>query len=213
MGFGSSPQRVSGDGPVVLTTVQKWRGFEMLLLDPAISVWNLVPENCFLLQQKYSNISCFWEKQPLGCLRISRAFHHSKPCYINGLVLPPDNMQFPHPPPRRLTAGAAVRTTQARCWIPRNLLKIFPTDVSDCVPKTAADIEEERAIKEVCYISGEYYRIQYPHKHQSRKTASSCWKNELLPSEAAKRDLQKGKYFPPSRTMFTSFSITVTGRN
>ncbi|XP_074996718.1 uncharacterized protein C12orf50 homolog [Calonectris borealis] len=64
--------------------------------------------------------------------------------------------------------------------------------VSDWVPKTAEDIEEERAIKEICYKSGEYYRIQYPHEHQSTKTVSSPQENELLPLEATERDLQKG---------------------
>ncbi|KFP36298.1 Uncharacterized protein C12orf50, partial [Chlamydotis macqueenii] len=45
----------------------------------------------FLLQQNYMNISCFWETQPRGCLRVRCAFHHSKPRYINGLFLPPTN--------------------------------------------------------------------------------------------------------------------------
>ncbi|KFQ48329.1 Uncharacterized protein C12orf50, partial [Pelecanus crispus] len=44
----------------------------------------------FLLQPKYTNI-CFWETQPLGCVRISCTFHHSKPRNINGLFLPPTN--------------------------------------------------------------------------------------------------------------------------
>lgn len=127
--------------------------------------------------------------------------------------------------------------------IPSNLLKISPTDVSDWVPKTAAEIEEERAIKEICYKSGkyeishsflsssaakivnvgvffppgvrlgEYYRIQYPHQQQSTKPASSPRENELLPLEATEQDLQKGKYFSSSWTMFTTFKTTVTGRN
>ncbi|XP_059672048.1 uncharacterized protein C12orf50 homolog, partial [Gavia stellata] len=42
-------------------------------------------------QQKYRNISCFWETQPSGCARINCAFHHSKPRNINGLFLPPSN--------------------------------------------------------------------------------------------------------------------------
>ncbi|KFP08720.1 Uncharacterized protein C12orf50, partial [Calypte anna] len=45
----------------------------------------------FLLQQKSSNVFCFWETKPSGCLRIACAFHHSKPRYINGLFLPPNN--------------------------------------------------------------------------------------------------------------------------
>lgn len=51
MGLGSRPQPVSGDGPVVLATVQKWRALEMLLLDPAVKVWTWVK-----LTFKYSNI-------------------------------------------------------------------------------------------------------------------------------------------------------------
>ncbi|XP_074681941.1 uncharacterized protein C12orf50 homolog [Strix aluco] len=64
--------------------------------------------------------------------------------------------------------------------------------VPNWVPKTAADIEEERAIKEICYKSGEYYRIQHSHEHQSTKTVSSPRENELLPLETTDRDLQKG---------------------
>ncbi|KFZ57102.1 Uncharacterized protein C12orf50, partial [Antrostomus carolinensis] len=45
----------------------------------------------FLLQQKSRNTPCFWETRPVGCLRISCTFHHSKPRNINGLFLPPSN--------------------------------------------------------------------------------------------------------------------------
>ncbi|XP_074663574.1 uncharacterized protein C12orf50 homolog [Strix aluco] len=68
----------------------------------------------------------------------------------------------------------------------------FQKDVPNWVLKTAVDIEEERAIKEICYKSGEYYRIQPSHKHQSTKTVSSLQEKELLPLEATDRDLQKG---------------------
>ncbi|KAM6381733.1 uncharacterized protein C12orf50 homolog [Pluvialis apricaria] len=238
-----------------------------------------IPENCFLLQQKYSNISCFWERQPLGCMRINCAFHHSKPRYINGLFLPPSNSEYaPLPqsvqevilPPAHCQESLRNQKNillpvhppliinlndeedeeddeeddeeKENCKeffsfiykeIPGNLLKIFPIDVSNWVPKTAADIEEERAIKEMCYKSGkhgithsflnsnaanivnsafffplgiylgEYYRIPYPHEHQSAKTVSSPQENELLPLEATGRDLQKGKYFPSARTMLS----------
>ncbi|XP_071655188.1 uncharacterized protein C12orf50 homolog [Patagioenas fasciata] len=64
--------------------------------------------------------------------------------------------------------------------------------VSDWVPKTAAEMEEERTIKEICYKTGEYYRIQYPHKHQSAETVSSAQEKEILLLEAMERDLQKG---------------------
>ncbi|OPJ85782.1 hypothetical protein AV530_013899 [Patagioenas fasciata monilis] len=65
--------------------------------------------------------------------------------------------------------------------------------LSNWVPKTAAEIEEERTIKEICYKTGEYYRIQYPHKHQSAETVSSPQEKEKLHLEATQRDLQKGK--------------------
>lgn len=107
--------------------------------------------------------------------------------------------------------------------IPSNLLKPFPTDVSNWVPKTAAEIEEERTIKEICYKTGkyeishsflktndanilslgfifplalclgEYYRIQHPHKDQSTETVSSAQEKEILLLEAMERDLEKGK--------------------
>ncbi|XP_068792766.1 uncharacterized protein C12orf50 homolog [Struthio camelus] len=64
--------------------------------------------------------------------------------------------------------------------------------VSCLLAKTAADIEEERAIKEMCYKSGEYYRIQSLQEHQSMKIVSSALEDEFLPLEAVKRDLQRG---------------------
>lgn len=33
---------------------------------------------------------------------------------------------------------------------------MLPADISDLLEKTAEDIEEERAIKEMCYKSGKY---------------------------------------------------------
>ncbi|XP_009877595.1 PREDICTED: uncharacterized protein C12orf50 homolog [Apaloderma vittatum] len=216
------------------------------------------------IKQKYSNISCFRETQPLGCVNIRCTFHHSKPCYINGLFLPLSNIPLSptlqpfqvtrigstalwcvsHPsqfcaisklgegtlypsiqavdesveqplgdttsyrPPTSLCDNASRRNQEDI------LLPIHPPLVinindeedeneeeeddeeegnylSNWMPKTTADTEEERAIKEKCYKTGEYYRIQYPHKDQSTKTMSSTQENELLPSEVTKQDLQK----------------------
>ncbi|XP_009880963.1 PREDICTED: uncharacterized protein C12orf50 homolog [Charadrius vociferus] len=159
-------------------------------------------------QQKYSSISCFWETQPSGCVRISCAFHHSKPRTINGLFLPPSNNT-----PLQLGVQEGI-LSPAHCGESlrnqENILRpIHPplvinfndeeeeedeeeeNSVPNWVPKSAEDIEEERAIKEICYKSGEYYRIQYPPQHQSTKNVSSPRENELLPLEATKRDLQK----------------------
>ncbi|XP_064898227.1 uncharacterized protein C12orf50 homolog isoform X1 [Columba livia] len=165
----------------------------------------------FLLQQKYSHVACFWEKQPSGCVRINCAFHHSKPRNINGLFLPPSN-NVP------LLQGSQERTVhpahhqeslrnQENIFLPVHApliisLKKEEEDeeddeeienyVSNWVPKTAAEIEEERAIKEICYKTGEYYRIQSPQEHQSAQTVSSPQEKEKLHSETTKRDLQKG---------------------
>ncbi|XP_064303803.1 uncharacterized protein C12orf50 homolog [Phalacrocorax carbo] len=166
---------------------------------------------CFpYTQQKNSNISCFWETQPLGCVRITCAFHHRKPRNINGLFLPPtDNAPLQqgvqegilHPAHRQ----DALRSQEniLRPIHPPLIINLNDKqdeeddeegekDVAEWVPKTAADSEEERAIKEICYKSGEYYRIRYPHEHQSTKSMYSPRENELLPLEASERGLQKG---------------------
>ncbi|XP_054669090.1 uncharacterized protein C12orf50 homolog [Grus americana] len=162
-------------------------------------------------QQKYSNISCFWETQPPGCLRISCAFHHSKPRSINGLFLPPSNnaplqqgVQEGIPHPAHGQESLRNQKNILRPIHPPLTIHLNDEDddedddeeeengAPDWVPQTAADLEEERAIKEICYQSGEYYGIQYPQEHQSTKTVSSPRENELLPWEATERDLQAG---------------------
>ncbi|XP_054056796.1 uncharacterized protein C12orf50 homolog [Rissa tridactyla] len=165
-------------------------------------------------QQKYSNISCFWETQPSGCVRITCAFHHSKPRTINGLFLPPSN----NAPLQQGVQEGILHPAQHKESLRKqeNILRpVHPPliiNISDeedeeddeedneeeksyvpiWVPRTAEDIEEEKAIKEICYKSGEYYRIQYPHEHQSTKTVSSPQENVLLPLEATEQNLQKG---------------------
>ncbi|XP_026722949.1 uncharacterized protein C12orf50 homolog [Athene cunicularia] len=168
-------------------------------------------------QRKYHNISCFWEKQPRGCLRISCTFHHSKPQYINGLFLPPTNnaplqqaahQGILHPGPHQQPHRNQHNT---RLPIHPPLIINLQDDeddeeeeenyVPDWVPKTAEEIEEERAIKEICYKSGEYYRIQPPREHPSTTTVSSPWEKELSPVEATHPDLQKGKLPPFSKAL------------
>ncbi|XP_061225288.1 uncharacterized protein C12orf50 homolog [Neopsephotus bourkii] len=127
-------------------------------------------------QQKLKNIACLWERQPSGCVRISCAFHHSKPRYINGLFLPPTN-NAPLPQGDREVILPPAQC-QGSLTSPENILRpIHPPMVnnvsdeendeedsvedneeiyvSDWVPKTAEDIEEERAIKDICYKSGD----------------------------------------------------------
>ncbi|XP_074007829.1 uncharacterized protein [Numenius arquata] len=181
-----------------------------VLIESIFIVGFAISENSFLLQPKYSNISCFWERQPLGCVRISCAFHHSKPRYINGLFLPPSN----NAPLQQGVQDGMLHSAyhQESLRNQKNiLLPIHPpliinlndeedeeddeeeeNYVSTWVPRTAADIEEERAIKEMCYKSGEYYRIQYADEHQLTELMSSPPENELLPLEATQQDLKKG---------------------
>ncbi|XP_065508473.1 uncharacterized protein C12orf50 homolog [Caloenas nicobarica] len=167
-------------------------------------------EISFLLQQKYSHIACFWEKQPSGCVRISCAFHHTKPRNINGLFLPPsNNVSLQQGGQERILHPAHHQKSlrnQENILLPVHAPLIISLKkeedeedddekenyVSDWVPKTAAEIEEERAIKEICYKTGEYYRMQYPHEHQSAQTVSSPREKEKLLLEATERDLQKG---------------------
>ncbi|XP_030325511.1 uncharacterized protein C12orf50 homolog [Calypte anna] len=167
-------------------------------------------------QQKSSNVFCFWETKPSGCLRIACAFHHSKPRYINGLFLPPNNNSPLQQGVQEMTLHPAYCQDSPRNS--NNLLPIHPpviinlndTDdeeddeeedeeddeeedyVSNCVPKTAADIEEERALKEICSISGEYYRIQNPFEYHSPKLVSSPGEKERSFLEGTEQELQKG---------------------
>ncbi|XP_074023655.1 uncharacterized protein C12orf50 homolog [Numenius arquata] len=175
---------------------------------PIFVVIFTISENiCFLLQQKYRSISCFWETQPSGCVRISCAFHHTKPRTINGLFLPPSNnaplqqgVQEEILQPTHCQESLRNQENVLRPIHPPLIINLDDEEddeeeenyVSTWVPKSAADVEEERAIKEICYKSGEYYRIQYPHEHQSTKTVSSPQKNEVVPLVATEQDLQKG---------------------
>ncbi|XP_017659875.1 PREDICTED: uncharacterized protein C12orf50 homolog isoform X5 [Lepidothrix coronata] len=162
-------------------------------------------------KQNYSKFSCFWETEPVGCRRISCDFFHRKPRNINGLYLPPSN----NVPLKQDVQGGILHPVLRQDSL-RNqeniLLPIHPpliinlgeeeedeeddgeekNSVSNLRPKTTADIEEERAIRDICYKSGEYYGIQNPHKHQPTKTGSSPWQDELLPLEATEQNLQKG---------------------
>uniref|UniRef100_A0A8C4KTE5 Zinc-finger CCCH domain-containing protein n=1 Tax=Dromaius novaehollandiae TaxID=8790 RepID=A0A8C4KTE5_DRONO len=147
---------------------------------------------------------------PLGCVRISCVFHHSKPRNINGLFLPPSSNTTLQQDVQEGTLHPAC--SQESLKNQENILRpIHPpliininheedeeddeeeeNYVSYLSAKTATDIEEERAIKEMCYKSGEYYRIQSLQEHQSTKIVSSVLEDELLPLGAVKRDLQKG---------------------
>ncbi|XP_010130235.1 PREDICTED: uncharacterized protein C12orf50 homolog, partial [Buceros rhinoceros silvestris] len=157
-------------------------------------------------QERCSNTFCYWETQSAGCLRISCAFRHRKPRYINGLYLPSTNS----PPRNQETISQPVYPS-----LVINLNDEEDEDdeesdeeeenyVSDWEPKNAAEVEELRAIKEICHKSGEYYGIQHLHEQQSTKTTSSPQENEPLPLKDTKKDFQKGD----SNTIPTKFNDT-----
>ncbi|XP_044311128.1 uncharacterized protein C12orf50 homolog [Varanus komodoensis] len=161
------------------------------------------------IQQKYNSISCFWETQPLGCVRISCVFHHRKPRNINGLFLPPSSDSTSqrevqegilHPAQKQDCARGQESTL--RPIHPPLIITINLEDDDDeeqeekyasyLLSKTPEDIEEEKAIKEMCYKSGEYYRIQTSQENCSTKNIPSMLENELLKPMETGRELQEG---------------------
>ncbi|XP_034259540.1 uncharacterized protein C12orf50 homolog isoform X3 [Pantherophis guttatus] len=160
------------------------------------------------IQQKYNSISCFWETQPLGCVRISCVFHHRKPRNINGLFLPPSNDStlqgevqegILHPAQNQdSTKGQenTLRPIHPPLIITINLEEEEEEEqeekyASYLLSKTPEDIEEEKAIKEMCYKSGEYYRIQTSQENNLTKN-SSVLENELIKPMETCRELQEG---------------------
>uniref|UniRef100_A0A8C8RF36 Chromosome 12 open reading frame 50 n=1 Tax=Pelusios castaneus TaxID=367368 RepID=A0A8C8RF36_9SAUR len=154
-------------------------------------------------------ISCFWETQPLGCVRISCVFHHSKPRNINGLFLPPSSnatlqkeVQEGTLHPAHSQEPMRGQETILRPIHPPLIINLSLEEEEEeeeeknyacyLLTKTAADIEEEKAIKEMCHKSGEYYRIQTLQDNHSAKTMSSALDNEQLKPMETGRDLQEG---------------------
>ncbi|XP_032645049.1 uncharacterized protein C12orf50 homolog isoform X2 [Chelonoidis abingdonii] len=142
------------------------------------------------IQQKYNRISCFWETQPLGCVRISCVFHHSKPRNINGLFLPPSSNATLQKEVQEGTLHPAH--TQEPLKGQENVLRpIHPPLIINISLEEEEDEEEEENL-------GEYYRIQTPQENQSAKIMSSTLDNELLKPMETGRDLQEGSHLPGS---------------
>ena len=101
-----------------------------------------------------------------------------------------------------------------------NLKKIYPIDASSLWTKTPEEIEEKRAIKEMCYKSGkksnicifsniwcekctnhwfscgrlgEYYRVHTPSDISSSKSIASIVEKEIDKSLESGSELQEGK--------------------
>ncbi|XP_028023210.1 uncharacterized protein C12orf50 homolog isoform X2 [Balaenoptera acutorostrata] len=170
--------------------------------------------------QQNCSISCFWETQPLGCVKISCIFYHSKPRNINGLFLPPSSNITPQketqegiPPPTQSQVPLKPQENISRPIHHPLVLKTNfeeeeeeedeQNDASSLWTKTPEEIEEKRAIKEMCYKSGEYYRFHTPPHTLSSKSIASTVEKELEKPLENGSELQEGD----SLTVPTKFSL------
>nr|XP_055192633.1 uncharacterized protein C12orf50 homolog isoform X2 [Nyctereutes procyonoides] len=170
--------------------------------------------------QQNCSISCFWETQPLGCVKISCIFYHSKPRNINGLFLPPSSNITPQketqegiPPPTQSQEPLKPQENISRPIHHPLVLKTNfeeeeeegdeQNDASSLWTKTPEEIEEKRAIKEMCYKSGEYYRFHTPPDVSSSKSIASTADKELEKPLENGSELQEGD----GLTVPTKFSL------
>ncbi|XP_005655794.1 uncharacterized protein C12orf50 homolog isoform X1 [Sus scrofa] len=210
------------------TVCSLWR--EGKCLDPLCRFRHMeMQQNC--------SISCFWETQPLGCVKISCIFYHSKPRNINGLFLPPSSnitlqketqegisppaqSQEPLKPQENISRPIhhplVLKTNfeeeeeegdEQNDYLDLgqfNLKTIYPIDASSLWTKTPEEIEEKRAIKEMCYKSGEYYRFHTPPDISSSKSIASTVEKELEKPLENGSELQEGD----GLTVPTKFSLS-----
>uniref|UniRef100_A0A087WSG1 RIKEN cDNA 1700017N19 gene n=1 Tax=Mus musculus TaxID=10090 RepID=A0A087WSG1_MOUSE len=170
--------------------------------------------------QQNCSISCFWETQPLGCVKISCIFYHSKPRNINGLFLPPSSnttlqkeSQEGSPSPTQSQESLKPMENVSRPIHHPLVLKTNfeeeeeeeeePNDASSLWTKTPEEIEEKRAIKEMCYKSGEYYRFHAPPDIPSSKSVAPTVEKELEKPLETGSELQEGD----GLTVPTKFSL------
>ncbi|XP_076967675.1 uncharacterized protein C12orf50 homolog isoform X6 [Tamandua tetradactyla] len=193
------------------TVCSLWR--EGKCLDPLCRFRHMeMQQNC--------SISCFWETQPLGCVKISCIFYHSKPRNINGLFLPPSSnitqqkeTQEGIPPPTKSQEPLKPQENISRpIHHPLVLETNFQeeeeegdeqNDASSLWTKTPEEIEEKRVIKEMCYKSGEYYRFHTPPDISSSKSITPTVEKELEKPLENGSELQEGD----GLTVPTKFSL------
>ncbi|XP_003783422.1 uncharacterized protein C12orf50 homolog isoform X2 [Otolemur garnettii] len=159
--------------------------------------------------QQNCSISCFWETQPLGCVKISCIFYHSKPRNINGLFLPPssnitlqkENQEGTPPPTQSQEPLKPQENISRPIHHPLVLKTNFEeeeeevdeqNDASSLWTKTPEEIEEKRAIKEMCYKSGEYYRFHTPPDISTSKSIAPTAEKELEKPLENGSELQEG---------------------
>ncbi|XP_047644559.1 uncharacterized protein C12orf50 homolog isoform X1 [Phacochoerus africanus] len=194
------------------TVCSLWR--EGKCLDPLCRFRHMeMQQNC--------SISCFWETQPLGCVKISCIFYHSKPRNINGLFLPPssnitlqkETQEGISPPAQSQEPLKPQENISRPIHRPLVLKTNFEeeeeegdeqNDASSLWTKTPEEIEEKRAIKEMCYKSGEYYRFHTPPDISSSKSIASTVEKELEKPLENGSELQEGD----GLTVPTKFSLS-----
>ncbi|XP_008822325.1 uncharacterized protein C12orf50 homolog isoform X1 [Nannospalax galili] len=160
--------------------------------------------------QQNCSISCFWETQPLGCVKISCIFYHSKPRNINGLFLPPssnttlqkENQEGNPSPSQSQEPLKSLENISRPIHHPLVLKANFEeeeaeeeavqNDASSLWTKTPEEIEEKRAIKEMCVKSGEYYRFHAPPDISSPKSICPTVEKELGKALESGSELQEG---------------------
>uniref|UniRef100_I3M463 Chromosome 12 open reading frame 50 n=1 Tax=Ictidomys tridecemlineatus TaxID=43179 RepID=I3M463_ICTTR len=170
--------------------------------------------------QQNCSISCFWETQPLGCVKISCIFYHSKPRNINGLFLPPssnttlqkesqegvppvNHSQEPLKPQDNITRPIHHPLVLKTNFEDEEEEGEEQNDASSLWTKTPEEIEEKRAIKEMCYKSGEYYRFHTPPDISSSKSIAPTVEKELEKPLENGSGLQEGD----GLTVPTKFSL------
>ncbi|XP_050602789.1 uncharacterized protein C12orf50 homolog isoform X4 [Macaca thibetana thibetana] len=155
------------------TVCSLWR--ERKCLDPLCRFRHMeMQQNC--------SISCFWETQPLGCVKISCIFYHSKPRNINGLFLPPSsNITLQ----KESQEGIPLQTQSREPLKPQE--NISRPIHHPLVLKT--NFEEEEEVDEQ---NGEYYRFHTPPDILSSKSMAPTAEKELEKPLENGSELQEG---------------------
>ncbi|XP_075456589.1 uncharacterized protein C12orf50 homolog isoform X2 [Ascaphus truei] len=125
------------------------------------------------MQLQHCTIPCFWENQPVGCVKISCLFYHTKPRTINGLFLPPtSNIMAKADTQERVEPCPKIEDFQKKQNVcrpihPPLIITINLSEEDDeeeednslenCElrTKTSEEIEEERTIMEMCCKAGD----------------------------------------------------------
>ncbi|XP_060512812.1 uncharacterized protein C12orf50 homolog isoform X3 [Panthera onca] len=192
------------------TVCSLWR--EGKCLDPLCRFRHMeMQQNC--------SISCFWETQPLGCVKISCIFYHSKPRNINGLFLPPSSNITPQKETQEgilpLTQSQEPLKPQENISRPIHHPLVLKTnfeeeeeegdeqnDASSLWTKTPEEIEEKRAIKEMCYKSGDGLTVPTKFSLSERQGEIKASSDRKPRTDIAAFENGGGDCYVPQRIIF-----------